>query len=495
MESTRLSRFGVALILWVALLVALGLAAALLQGRHSQGPDAAVARATTPKKPAALTPHPARVVKQPERPAERPAEKDGRPSLIFVLVDTLRADHVGYHGYGRKTSPVLDAFAARSVAFMSHHSHSSRTGPSVASIFTGLHPKSHGVLNPLDKWNAKGTLAESQTTIAEILAKAGYATLAIVTNVNLSPRFGFAQGFSVYDFLPRKAEVDPGRHEIRRPFFLYLHYMQPHSPYNAPKHLRKLWVDPRYKGPITGDHGQLDKILDGRLKVNAADRRHLEALYDQEIRHFDEDFDKLLGRLKAQSLLENTIIVVVADHGEEFFDHGGLLHGYTLYQEQLHVPLVIHDPRLQGGRRVKALTRNVDLLPTLLELLGVKHDGGQGRSLVPLLRGERSEWDEDPPVLAETQLKAVKTVKLRSLMAGGYKLVDNLIPTPPRQELYNLAVDPAEKKDLIEQQPEQAKKMREAMAELLGKLPAAASTTVQLTDTEREQLRALGYIK
>ncbi len=420
----------------------------------------------------------------------------GRPNLILVLVDTLRADHVGYHGYARQTSPNLDALAQRSVRFMNHYAHSSRTSTSVASLWTGLHPPSHGVLNPLDRFNAIGKLAQDQTTLAEILSRQGYSCLAIVTNPNLNPRFGYAQGFSTYEFMPRGADIRPTKYRARRPFFFYLHYMQPHSPYNPPAHLRGLWADPAYAGPITGDHRQLDAILTGRLRVNAADRQRITTLYDQEIRHFDEHLGELLLMLEAGDLLRDTVLVVVADHGEELFDHGGLLHGYTLYDEQLHVPLLIHDPRRPRSAQVLDQTRNVDLLPTLLELLGVRHGGPlQGRSLVPLLAGRRRAPPAAPlPLYSQGQLHAVKKVKLRSLEQGGWQLVQHLLPGPA-PELYHVATDRHQQRNLYRQRPEQARAMEQAMKAFLERLPHAREGAVQLKAPEREKLKSLGYVR
>ena len=338
-------------------------------------------------------------------------------NLIIVLVDTTRADRLGYHGYVRPTSPRLDALARSSVAFVNHYSHSSRTGPSVASIFTGLHPRSHGVVNPLTHWDAKGTLGPDQTTLAELLTARGYRCSGFVSNVNVSPRFGFAQGFEFYDIFHdpqgrslKGSTVSLRLNETKSPFFLYLHYMQPHSSYEAPAPYATMFTEESYDRPITGDHIQLDAIVGGKVLPTDADRRHLGALYDQEIRYFDDLLGELLDYFGEAGLLEESILVFIADHGEEIFDHGSVLHGYTLYEEQLRVPLLIRDPRRLEPRRVEAVSRHVDLLPTLLELLGVPPELAlQGASLVPLIDGA-AEPDEARPVFAQSSLRAVKTI-------------------------------------------------------------------------------------
>lgn len=424
-----------------------------------------------------------------------------RPNLIIVLVDTLRADHLSYNGYRRSTSPTIDALAANSAVFRSHYSTASRTGPAVASIFTGLYPRSHGVINPLIYWDAKGVLGEEQITLAEIVKAAGFACHGIITNPNVTKRFGFAQGFDTYRMVRsmEAAEVnslvastlaaDP-----RKPFFLYLHYMEPHSPYAAPEAYKGLFVDPRYSGPITGEHVQLDEIVAGDLVVDEADVAQLEALYDQEVRNFDDEFGMLLDELDRAALLENTIIVFIADHGEEFLEHGSVLHGYTLYEEQLHVPFFIYDPRSREGLEVTDITRHIDLLPTVLDLLGIQYDGTiQGKSVVHLMEG-RVGGGEPVRVFAEASLMAVKTIRMRSLTVDGWKLIQTEVPAP-RTELYHLDEDPHEQCDLAAESPEVTKQLVGSMSRLLKTIPVAESQTVSLRQREIEALRSLGYVR
>ncbi|HOX25740.1 MAG TPA: sulfatase [Candidatus Krumholzibacteria bacterium] len=426
---------------------------------------------------------------------------DGPPNLVIVLVDTVRADHLGYHGYGRETSPRIDAFAARSQAFLQHYSTSSRTEPAVASIFTGLFPRSHGVLNPLTRIDAKGILRDEHTTLAEILTASGYDCYGYVANFNVSDRFGFAQGFADYAFCESAAAPDLRQRASavlaaarERPFFLYLHYMEPHSHYAAPAKYRSLWVDPDYRGATDGSQGQLNEIVTGRRTLAAADLAQLEAYYDQEIRYVDDEFAMLLDEIEARGLHGRTIVVFVADHGEEFLDHGSALHGYTLYEEQLHVPLVIHDPRRRDARRIEATSRHVDLLPTLLDLLGLPRPAlCQGQSLVPLL-DERPAAPGEVAVLAEGSLRAAKTVRLQSLAAGGWKVIRNVLPAAT-VELYHLAEDPAERNDLAAREPQVTQRMLARLDEVLAGLPAAEGKTTALSDDEIRRLRSLGYVR
>lgn len=435
------------------------------------------------------------------------AERGPRPlNLIVILVDTLRADHLGYHGYSHATSPRLDSLAEDSVVFLRHTSHASRTGPSVATLFTGLHARSHGVVNPLSHFDAKGTLDASRLTMAEILSAEGYRCAGFAANPNVSARFGFSQGFEFYQLLRwENAEVLTraalawieqwtAEAEPRPPFCLYLHYIDPHSPYEAPAPFVKKFVAPDYRGRITGSHSQLDEIVAGRLELDDADLARLRALYDAEIRYLDSQIGVLLIALEVKELLDESLIVFVSDHGEEFLDHDSALHGYTLYEEQLRIPLMIRHPELPA-RRISRLSRQVDVLPTLLELLGISiPESLQGESLVAAMNGE-----EDPgvggegPVFAEASLRAVKTVALDSFSLGDWKLIETRVPKARRQ-LFNLRDDPQERHDRLASEPEVAARLISELQRFREALPVGHSETVPLSEAEIRELQSLGYL-
>ena len=437
-----------------------------------------------------------------------PTAPASRANLVVILVDTLRPDHLGFMDYARPTSPHLDLLAARSVVFANHYSSASRTGPSVASLFTGLHPPSHGVINPITLVDAKGTLAPDQTTLAEILSEKGYRCAGFTANFNVSERFGFGQGFGVYEWIRspdtplglggRATEVNAAALtwliDAEAPFFLYLHYLDPHSPYDAPPPYDRVFTDPAYRGPFTGSHVQLDEVIAGSLAVDPSDLRHLVALYDQEISYVDAMIGDLLDTLEQDGLLENTVVVFLSDHGEEFLEHGSVLHGYTLYEEQLRIPLVICDPQRPGPRRVEPVTRQVDVLPTLLELLDVPYAGWiEGRSVVHLM-GEGTVEEAVPPVYAMASLMAMKTVQREALMLDGWKYIRSERPDPA-EELYDLAADPGETADLSVARAERTESLRHALDALRGSFRSAVADTVVLTEEERERLRSVGYVQ
>jgi choline-sulfatase len=430
--------------------------------------------------------------------AEAPA---GPSNVVVILVDTLRADHLGHHGYPRPTSPTIDALAEKSVVFMRHSAQASRTGPSVASLLTGLHPRSHGVVNPLTHFDAKGTLDESQMTLAEILSNTGYQCAGFATNTNISRKLGFSQGFDHYELLRWKPADElnaalfrwlDARESTPRaddPLCLYLHYVDPHSPYETPDAFAQPFVDPEYSGKVKGRHRQLDRVVAGSVTFDEADAKQLVALYDAEIRFFDAQLAILLEDLEARGLLEDALVVFVSDHGEELFEHGSLLHGYTLYEEQLRIPLLIRHPSLEPTR-VESLSRQIDVLPTLLDVLGIPHPPGiQGESLLAKIEGA----GVDRPVYAEASLRAMKTVQLESFADGDWKWIETTVPEASEQ-LFNLTEDAGEQNDLRDARPEVADRMRAAMRAYRDALPIGESTTVELTPAEMDELRALGYL-
>ncbi len=435
------------------------------------------------------------------------AVRGPRPlNLIVILVDTLRADHLGYHGYSQATSPRLDSLAEDSVVFLRHTGQASRTGPSVATLFTGLHARSHGVVNPLSHFDAKGTLDASRLTLAEILSDVGYRCAGFTANSNVSARFGFSQGFEFYQLLRwEKAEVLNRaalawieewtvEAEPRPPFCLYLQYVDTHSPYEAPTPFVKKFASPDYRGRITGSHRHLDEVVAGRLALDAADLVQLHALYDAEIRYLDSQLGVLLVALETKGLLDESLVVFVSDHGEELLDHGSALHGYTLYEEQLRIPLMIRHPELPA-RRVSRLSRQVDVLPTVLELLGIPiPEPIQGESLVTAMNTDQSpDAGDEVPVFAEASLRAVRTVALDSYTRGDWKLIETRVPEARRQ-LFNLRDDPQERLDRIADEPEVAERLSAELQRFRDALPVGISEAVPLSEAEIRELQSLGYL-
>lgn len=411
----------------------------------------------------------------------RPA---ARPNLILIVVDTLRFDHLGAYGYSRPTSPEIDArLAARGVVAERAYSQAPWTLPSMASMHSGRRAE--------ELLDAKGQpfgIPDTVATLAEQLQAGGYATAAFVANPTMHRGNGFAQGFDTFETAPYEiasmarhaddinAQALPwlrgARTGGKRPYFLYLHYLDPHDPYdNADIKDGKSPFFPDYRGRLRGTdvHGLYLGAL--QMADREQDLAQLKALYDSEVRYVDRHIGEVLAALPAEEM-ESTLIVLTADHGEELFDHGGFKHGETLYEELIHVPLIFRwDGRLPAGARLAGTVRLLDLLPTLLAAGGVAGPARppepaaarprEGVDLLPALGGGTL-----PELPAFARHFAGGPLRLARILGGRKEILfDRYGPVQPadeqernlwrrdvarleRHEIYDLAADPAERRNL-----------------------------------------------
>jgi arylsulfatase A-like enzyme len=440
------------------------------------------------------------------------------PNVIVILIDALRADHLGCYGYQRPTSPNIDALAAESSVFDDAIAQSSWTGPSVASLFTSTYPSVHGMVT------FTAVLPSSVDTLAEALRRGGYETAAFSANfVHVTAHKGFDQGFDRFVELKRKPHqgeeaeflgltaadagevtdraVDWLAARPRLPFFLYLHYMDPHSSYHPPPPYRGRFAHP-YTGPINGSTEQVNEIERGELAIDQAGISHLVDLYDGEIAFADSQIGRLIQELRARALLDSSIVVLLADHGEEFHEHGGFFHGYTLYDEMIRVPLMIRLPHARdGGKRVESVVQLIDVGPTILDLVNrPDRRATQGRSFASLLapgasrfseREAYSELFDDPSV--DTKIHPKKHKAAITTRQWSY-----LVGRQGGAELYDLASDGGEQNDRAAAEPERVTAFQrdlQAQQRLLASVQRPkASATVPLNEAEKERLRALGYV-
>lgn len=441
------------------------------------------------------------------RPREEPASRVERPNILIYAVDALRADHLGIHGYPVPLSPRIEEFARDGVVFTNARANSSWTRPTVASILTGLHPWSHGVAVRLD------ALSEETPTLAEALQGAGYATAAVITNGNIAREFGLAQGFDRYIHLKEKTERY-GVHESaaragaeaeawldaqppERPFFLYVHASDPHGPYAPDAEFRRRFAAD-VADPKLSDYEFLLSVNNFDVEPTDALRDDLVALYDAEIAFMDREFGRLLDRLRERGLYDDMLIVFVADHGEEFLDHGWWAHGKTLYGEQLRVPLVVKFPRgWRAGRRVSEPAQQVDIVPTLLGYLGLSTATSQpfdGIDLERLLDGEGG----DREIVADLDLDG-RVVD--AIVAGRWKLIEyGAYPHPrnlrPGAQLFDLETDPGERHSLADQRPIVVDYLRTRLAALRReRAPRFEGAEAEVDDQTMRNLRALGYFE
>jgi choline-sulfatase len=416
-------------------------------------------------------------------------------SVLLIVVDTLRADHLGVYGYERPTSPELDRWAARGRVFEHAQAPSSWTLPSMASLMTGQLPDRHTagverdaggeiVRSPRHGRKDFRILPSSVETLAEILAQADYATAAFVTNVFLGRRFGFAQGFDSFDHhsQARAADVidtalayfaeDPGG-----PTFVYVHLFDPHLPYGA---------GAPFAGRFTADcESSLELPVKGlsALRKRASElpddeRDFITAAYDEEIAYVDHHVGRLLDELDRSGALDSTLVVLTSDHGEELFDHGGFEHGHTMYQELLHVPLFVWHPDLAPGR-VEAPASLLDVTTTILDAAGVRpRTPLQGRSLLR---------DTTPTTVVSAG--NLYGPEQRALLRWPHKLIDG-----DALEVFDLSTDAAELSPLS------ADGLRERMSdELDARVDAAralapGASQADLDEETLEHLRDLGYV-
>ncbi len=422
----------------------------------------------------------------------------GQPDVIIYLIDTLRADHLGAYGYPRPTSPNIDRFAQDAVLFANARAQSSWTRPSVVSVLTGLAPRRHGVNRRED------ALPDSVDTLAELLAAAGYDTAGYVTNGNAGPNFGLDQGFGQFRHLRESADTHE-RHRLSDhlnlwlfhwlenrppddpPFFLYAHATDPHVPYTPPEPFRS-----RFAPDVDPEAGRLEHaraVIQGRLPPTDRTRRDLIDLYDAEIAFNDHHFGRLIERLKELDLYDSSLIVLVADHGEEFLDHDDWEHGNTLFDEQLHVPLIVKLPGgREAGRRIGATASQIDVVPTILDLLGIAPP--------PALDGVSLLNVSDRASFAYL---ALSDRRMRSITRKGWKLIFDNSPSPRGQplQLYRLETDQQEALELAAQRPFERELLSQLMRrwELeLAQGAQAVGEQAEIPDELRRQLEALGYL-
>ncbi|HET7294465.1 MAG TPA: sulfatase [Vicinamibacteria bacterium] len=415
----------------------------------------------------------------PAPPAARPPGKGGeRPArIVFVLLDTVRADRLAPYGYAKDTMPFLSQLASKGVVFEKTWAPSSWTPSSMASIFTGLWVNQHGVL--IGYRATRKALKEGESiqlnriprtaeTLPEVMKKAGYRTYGVADNINIGKPMGFTRGFDRFTVRSQgavKDRVAKWKGELRRrgSYFLYLHYMEGHGPFRDPARDGKTQLEVN-----TEAYEAALRLLDGEL------RSHFETL----------------------GLLEpGSFIVIAADHGEEFWDHGGTGHDNQLYEELLRVPLILYAPGLLEPARVKAPVTTVDILPTLREVArAAPSPADQGVSLLKTLRGEATRTRTFYP-MRWWDPSDVRKVK-KAVVRERYKFILNL--PEGTEELYDLETDPEEKRNLETERREIASELKQALRRFEHEAathPREFAENVRVSPAQAEELKALGYVQ
>ncbi len=427
---------------------------------------------------------------EPSRPSRQSAAahpNPRRPHVLIYLIDTLRPDRLGCYGYDRPVSPAIDAFARGATLFVNAVGQSSWTKSSVASMLTGRWPLAHGAIG----WRHE--LPATVDYLPQALADAGYRTAAFVGNPNVVQQFGFGRGFET--FVRRLRLPSDAFNELvfewlderdgDAPYFLYVHTIDPHAPYAPPEP----WGERFAPGAAEKFHA----LREGwKWPVEAL--AEINALYDAEIAFADASFGALLTGLEERGLYDDSLIVLVSDHGEEFKEHGRFRHGATLHAESINVPLIIKFPGQREGLRVEVPVQHVDVAPTILDHLGLALPrSAEGRSLAGYARKERLP-PPATPIYSHLRLGAQDPTL--SVVEGDWKLIEHRGEGGITRALYNWKDNPGETEDLAGRFPVRTLALAALLAHkerLAAEGPAAAEVSV---DEETEQaLEALGYIQ
>jgi len=429
---------------------------------------------------------------------EPPAGAVRRPSFIIVDVDTLRADRLGCYGNPRATSPRLDRLAGESLRFAWAFSQAPTTPPSQTSIFTGLYPSSHGVETRKDR------LPEAVSTLASVLDGEGYATAAFVDGGYMSRGFGLARGYDVYDDDPGGLAVNGPRaiDWLRRnasdDFLLVVHTYDVHTPYDPPEPYRSLFLGELDAPPTPGFEptaAVLEEVRRSRwekpepIVLPESDVAYSLALYDAGVRYVDDWLGGLLDELARLGIDERTAVVVLSDHGEEFQEHGSVLHD-KLYATVNRIPLVLRPPGGGTGRVVDEVVQAIDVMPTLLEMAGAAVPPAvQGRSLAPYLAGGTLPAR---PAVSESVFYGGQ----RAVTAEDHRLLYWI--RHRRSELYAFRQDPLEQRDLSPELPEVGSELSRELRlwkQRVDAAPPPAAGASSIPPEVEKQLRALGYIQ
>ena len=436
---------------------------------------------------------------------KRGGRKKERCNIVLISIDTLRRDHCSAYGYARDTTPTLNRFARQATSFDLAYAPTSTTGPTHASLFTGLYPIAHHVVrNGLQ-------LSTKHETLAEVFKAQGYQTAAIVSSFVLDSKFGYAQGFAYYDddFEFSQSTVHPTQREGHRvdgafdrradyttdraiswlknrrrsnqPFFLFVHYFDPHDPYTPPQ-------------PFAG------RFVPSNVHANSL--KGYIGRYDAEIAFTDQQLANLLNALKQMALEEQTLVVIFSDHGEGLMNHGHMYHGVHIYEEAVRVPLLFRWPnRIPSGRVLSAPVELISLTPTILGLMNIESDrhAFQTHSLAPSLRGETQLDPQQPIYLYRRYYKAGKVGRIPvkgdkfGIRTGSWKYIEG--KEEKTEELFDLAAGPKEKTNLCSKFPKKAAQLASQLAKWKQRHVRKLSGQGKISKEDLERLKTLGYVE
>jgi arylsulfatase A-like enzyme len=458
--------------------------------------------------------------------------------VILIQADTLRRDHLDAYGYSRQTAPVVARLAKDGALFRNYTVQATWTKVSTPTLMTSLYPMSHGVTDFPDH------LPAAANTLAESYRAAGYATVSLASVLFTGQFTNLHQGFeelhedgsfsqqgsskTAREYVDRLAEWLALHRETR--FFAFLHVFDPHDPFEPRRPYDALWADPSKKEEHERQLGDVRKVIKDPLlrrfgmpsrdelvkaKIDADGFvAHDRDWYDGSIRGMDVEIGRLMQTLEHLGLAEDTLLVFLSDHGEEFLEHGRMFHGQTVYGELTQVPLVMHWPAgLPKGRVIDEVIQTVDVMPTLLDVSGIAPpDGIQGQSFLPLLRDDVNDtqanrWQRRPAITQKAVTKPggappPHDTESFAITDGQWKLVRNTVRPRggPEFELYDFTKDPLNQQDVAAQHPEVVGRLSKALdgwkqMASAAKLKPDTETTKNLSPEQLQRLRSLGYVR
>ncbi len=433
------------------------------------------------------------------------------PNILIVLPDSLRPDHLGFNGYERQTSPNIDCYATESITFNQAYSSSPWTKPAIGAMLTSSYPYVHRAFH----W--KASLPNRNLTLAEILRNKNYKTVSFQSNSVVRSRYNFNQGFQKY----YEMTYDPGENVTRKfydwlknnktkSFFAYLHYMDTHYPFRTPEDYEPSFKQERQSALDLEELTYKDIRLMTKMGMPKSDRDYMINAYDDSIRYFDKCFGQLIKGLRDAGILERTIVVLVSDHGEEFWDHDSFGHGHTLYREVMQVALMIRYPLILNAKQVNHPVNLLDLVPTLLPLAGINSKVDfTGENLLPLILHSR------PSNKALFMEGILNGAEKKGILRDGWKLIKNtdikfnmpeldllgklteymVSPHAETNELYWIEEDPNEHINLFFQQKESHSELRSRLQSFFINSFTQQNQGESRPAKKLEDLRSLGYIR
>jgi arylsulfatase A-like enzyme len=465
------------------------------------------------------------------------ASVSGRPNIIMIVMDTVRADHLSLYGYERDTSPNLRELAKHAAVYTQAIAPGDMTLISHASIFTGMYALQHGAYTSIADYPEGRPIDQKAVTLAEILSQKGYFSMAVSANAAyLTRSFGLDQGFDYFDsrsrprFLERRQSPEYLKDILRRlmasypvprewelkwrraeeinrevfrllderqreskPFFLFINYMDAHRPYVPPPPFDSLYPGKDLLTMSQTDFENLrENILWEKRVLAEKERQFLISQYDGGIAYMDAKIGELIGYLKAHGIYEQSLLIITSDHGEAFGDRNMLEHGCGVYGDQVHVPLIVAEPNVHCASVVASPVNLIDLYPTVLDY--AKAESAQprnlaGRSLKKLDNGE-PRWiaTESYPMFEAPKMRRVE----RAILSGSFKFV---VSTAGKKELYDLSKDPGEKRNLYNQDGDSLYELERTMNQWIKTAPRPSGKSRKVDRNAIENLKSLGYMK